>query len=173
MVAVRLGGGIGVDCREATNEDLEAFRAIVNKYLELNDGQRSKLDVPLHRLREAARHNSAIDRAIDLGVALESLLLSEQKDPIKLSLQFRLRGAWLLGQNPEERKAICKQLKEIYNYRSSAVHSGRLTVKPKDYEYATEKLVDGLKLCANAIKAVINEIDINWDDLLLGAKKPD
>lgn len=159
---------IGVGCHEATNEDLKSFRDILSKYLKLTDSQRSKLDVPLHRLSEAARHHSAVDKAIDLGVALESLLLSDQPEQIQLSLQFRLRGAWLLGKDLESRKSVYQHLRDIYNYRSSAAHSGKLTKKVKDFDRARESLIGGLQLCADAIKAVIEEGEINWDDLLLG-----
>lgn len=159
---------LGVESREATDETLEVFRDILSKYLALSDDQRSKLDVPLHRLREAARHRNPVDRAIDLGVAFEALLLRDQPDQTQLALQFRLRGSWLLGKDLEERKKIYKLLRDVYAYRSTAAHTGKLTAKIKDHEYACERLAEGLKLCADAIKAVINTRDINWENLLLG-----
>lgn len=159
---------LGVESREATDEDLEAFRDILTKYLALDDKRRSKLDVPLHRLREAARHRNPVDRAIDLGVALEALLLDDQSEQVQLALQFRLRGAWLLGKDLDERKKLYKLLKDIYSYRSSAAHTGKLTKGIKGYEHACGRLAEGIKLCADAIEAVINVGDIHWEDLLLG-----
>ncbi|PVZ59281.1 hypothetical protein C9422_10075 [Pseudomonas sp. B1(2018)] len=164
---------LGVGSREATDEDLESFRNILSKYLALSDDRRSKLDVPLHRLREAARHHNPVDRAIDLGVALEALLLRDQPDQTQLALQFRLRGSWLLGKDLDERKKIYKLLRDVYTYRSTAAHTGKLTSKIKEHEYACGRLTEGLKLCADAIKAVINAGNINWEDLLLGMDNGD
>ena len=137
--------------------------------------QREKLEVPIHRLNEAVRHDSLVDRAIDLGVAMESLLLAELDDTAQISLTLRLRGAWLLGRDFGERKVIYSLLRDLYNCRSSAAHSGKLSKRPKDAARAESALKEGLPLCARAIKEVIlrgGELtSIFWEELLLGADR--
>lgn len=151
-----------------TSGEVECLKLVLVEYFKLNKVQREKFDVPLYRLNEAVRHVNPIDRAIDLGVALESLLLHGENEKVQLSLQLRLRGAWLLGENAASRKRIYFHLRDLYNYRSGAAHSGRLTKKAKDYALAEASLKDGLKLCADAIKALIFAKDFLWEDLLLG-----
>lgn len=156
------------DCHLVTEEEIDSIRLVLIEYFKLNASQREKFDVPLHRLNEAVRHENPIDRAIDLGVALESLLLHGASEKSQLSLQLRLRGAWLLGENAASRKRIYFQLRDLYECRSAATHSGRLTKKVKDNELAEASLKEGLRLCADAIKALIFAKDFQWEDLLLG-----
>ena len=150
-------------CYNAGIEELELLRKLLSAYFDLSANLRKKFEVPIHRLNEAIRHDSPVDQAIDLGIALESLLLSDQGDKVQLALQFRLRGAWLLGRDVKTRQDIYRRLRDLYNYRSSAVHSGRL-----DNSATQEKLVAGFQLCADAIKALIFAKSVNWDDIVLG-----
>ncbi|WP_347905997.1 hypothetical protein [Pseudomonas purpurea] len=161
------GSGI---CHDASIEDLELLKKVLSAYLELDDRLRDKLDVPIHRLNEAVRHDNPVDQAIDLGIALESLLLNDQGDSVQLSLQFRLRGAWLLGHDLVSRKEIHNHLRDLYSYRSTAVHSGRLTKKSKEYKRAQERLTAGLQLCADAIKALIFAKEVSWENVVLGGE---
>jgi hypothetical protein len=61
------------------------------------------------------------DRLLDCTIALESLLVSDDRD---LSLQFRLYGALIL--EPQRKRATTYGfLKTLYGYRSKIVHEGR------------------------------------------------
>lgn len=157
---------------DATLDELADFKQTLTTYLALPKARREKLEVPIHRLNEAVRHDSLVDRAIDLGVAMESLLLAELDDTAQISLTLRLRGAWLLGRDFAERKDIYSLLRDLYNCRSSAAHSGKLSKKAKDAAKAEIALKNGLPLCARAIKEVIfrgGELtSAFWDELLLG-----
>ncbi|MBV6753683.1 hypothetical protein KV580_25535 [Pseudomonas chlororaphis] len=154
----------------ATLDELEDFKRTFTTYFALPKTQREKLEVPIHRLNEAVRHDNLVDRAIDLGVAMESLLLVGLGDTAQLSLTLRLRGAWLLGRNFAERKVIYSLLRDLYNCRSSSAHSGKLSNAAR----AETALKDGLPLCARAIKEVISrggELTPSfWEDLLLGGR---
>lgn len=166
--------GVG-QVHDATLDELEDFKRTLTTYFALPKAQREKLEVPIHRLNEAVRHDSLVDRAIDLGVAMESLLLAELDDTAQISLTLRLRGAWLLGRDFAERKDIYSLLRDLYSCRSSAAHSGKLSKKAKDAARAEIALKDGLPLCARAIKEVIfrgGELTSSfWDELLLGGGK--
>ncbi|WP_460160803.1 hypothetical protein [Pseudomonas sp. S2_B10] len=166
--------GIG-QVHEVTLDELEDFKKTLAFYFALPKAKREKLEVPIHRLNEAVRHDNLVDRAIDLGVAMESLLLAELDDTAQISLTLRLRGAWLLGRDFTERKDIYSLLRDLYNCRSSAAHSGKLSKKTKGEARAEIALKDGLPLCARAIKEVIfrgGELTPSfWDELLLGGRK--
>ncbi|SDU56874.1 HEPN domain-containing protein [Pseudomonas mandelii] len=166
--------GIG-QVHDVTLDELEEFKKTLALYFALPKAKREKLEVPIHRINEAARHDNLVDRAIDLGVAMESLLLAGLEDTAQLSLTLRLRGAWLLGRDFTERKDIYYLLRDLYDCRSSAAHSGKLSKRTKDEARAEIALKDGLPLCARAIKEVIfrgGELTPNfWVELMLGGGK--
>ena len=63
------------------------------------------LRIPLDRLDRAGRVRDFADKAIDLGIALEALLLHDAKGGEK-SFRMSLRGAWLAGADENERVEI-------------------------------------------------------------------
>ena len=78
--------------------------ALADQFRQLDEGDKIALKRSLHRLGQAKARSDMHDRALDLGIALEMVLLQQehrnQKMPIQLSLQFRLRGSWLLAVDP-------------------------------------------------------------------------
>lgn len=156
----------------AKKHEVEGFKIVLEKYLQLSVPERKRFDVPLHRLNKAVRHeinqgpkDALQDKAIDLAIALESLLLSDQNDGVQLSLNLRLRGAWLAGGDVARRQEVFKLLGIIYNARSRAVHSGAVPSKQRDeVELSLQK---GLVLCADLISKVI-ATPPDWQLLILG-----
>ena len=113
----RLGPVIEVEKEKA--EELGA------NYFSIDLKKRNKtLRIPLDRLGRAGRELDFEDRAIDLGIALESLLLHDIGDHGELSFRLSLRGAWLIGANDKERLEVQRTLKKLYDLRSQAVHNG-------------------------------------------------
>jgi hypothetical protein len=148
-------------------EDFVEFEEIERKFAALPKNVRAQLLVSLNRLNEATRHSNPVDKALDLGIAFESLLLSDAAENQQLGLQLRLRGAWLLGTTGDERTALSKQFRDLYELRSAAAHRGAFTSKHKDIG---TKLAIGQNLCASAIKKIIlNGGYPEWDRLLVGA----
>jgi hypothetical protein len=84
----------------------------------LPENVKQKLTIPLDRLNRALGAPLPVDCAIELGVALEALLLPDLGPNEQLSLAFRLRGAWLMGATPAERVAFARQFNDIYGRRS-------------------------------------------------------
>ena len=82
----------------------------------------------LDRLSQSMRKRNDVDRAIDLGIALEMLLLHESERG-ELKYRFSVHGAMLLGGNKAERMATYKLLQNVYDLRSSAVHRGILKTR--------------------------------------------
>jgi hypothetical protein len=101
----------------------------IASWAKMPDSMKHRLRIPLERLNQALAAPSPIDCAIDLGLALEALLLSDLNANDQISLAFRLRGAWLLGENPIERRSYTQQFNAIYTCRSTAVHRGTLPPK--------------------------------------------
>jgi len=76
-----------------------------------------------YRLSSAVRQSGLTDKAIDLGVALESTFLRDLGS-VKGELRYRvsLRAARFLRQGLEERKEVFRAIRDVYDLRSTAVH---------------------------------------------------
>jgi hypothetical protein len=160
---------------ETTKGNEERIVARVAAWEGLTRDVKSKLVIPLDRLNRAIAAPLAVDCAIELGIALEALLLSDLGKNEQLSLAFRLRGAWLLGTTPEERCDLRQKFNQIYECRSTAVHHGALPSKGFS--------MNGAKISADvfieeharalAATAILNVISRGkfpaWEELLVGA----
>lgn len=126
----------------------------------------TSLQLSIARLARSRGHMNPVDRAIDLGIAIESTLLhNERGNGAKGELRYKIgtRGAWLLGETPEERRAVFRALRDAYDARSGAVHSGRLG---KD----DHKL---LPIADDHARKLLTKIALkgsypDWGDLVLG-----
>jgi Apea-like HEPN len=150
---------------EVDVEDAEALAAL---YFGIDDARpRETLHIPLDRLDRAVRGDDLADRSIDLGIALEALLLHEPGKQYQGELKFRLalHGAWLGGDDPQDRAEIQKTLKDVYDLRSRAVHTGRVEPNQKNYEMIER----GTLLCKRLILKMIQaDGRVEWSTLLLG-----
>lgn len=138
-----------------TKECVANFIPTIRRYLSLPQEVKTRLKVPLHRLNEAVRHRNKEDRALDLGIAFESLLLGGDLTTDEISKRFRHRGAWLLAANGHERAALERKFRDLYDYRSRAAHDGDVTAKGADPVRVEAALAEGLGLCGTAIRKII------------------
>lgn len=130
--------------------------------------------IPLERLNSAIRQPTQEGSAIDIGTALESLLLSDNENS-QGELRFRtaLRGAWLVGRNTDERIQLHRLLSQVYDLRSSAVHTGAIRSAAKG---ATDRLREAytvtakICLCLAQRGGVITEPH-EWQRLVLGGEQ--
>ena len=67
-----------------------------------------------------------VDKMIDLGIAFESMYLSSVS---KLSHHLSSRASKYLVENQDEQEELKEMFKEIYNWRSKAVHEGAFPEK--------------------------------------------
>ena len=161
--------------RTTTLENHEEAQELVERYLNLDDELGTKLGIPIQRLNMAMRRRDVVDKAIELGIALEALLKDEQDGTEAISLLLRVRGAWLAGGTLEERRHNLALLKDVYDLRSQVVHSGALKTKKKlpvdkARQRADEILRKGSVLCANLIRTVIERERVpDWEDIILTA----
>jgi len=128
--------------------------------------RRTALRIPLNRLAKAGHERDFSDQAIDLGIALESLLLHDLKEHTELSYRISLRGAWLIGKDVADRAEIQKVLRDLYALRSGAVHSGFIESTPKN----TATLRRGAQICQSLVRRVIElKCKVDWQRAVLGA----
>lgn len=154
-------------------KDYAFAKDIVRSYLSLSENLKNSLLLSVKRLNMAQRRNGMENKAIDLGIALEILLLKDRAKYDQISFPFRLRGAWFLGEEVERRRVVYDLLNAIYDCRCSAVHSGKLKkrqYKINDQDIQLAKLFEeGFKLCAELIIKIIEEKKFpDWDKLILG-----
>ncbi len=113
---------------------LELAAELIECFQQLPTAYKHQFHAALKRLSQAKSTNDRQKMALDLGIALEMLLLfSENKKerPDQLSLSYRLRGAWIAGDTLEERRSIYDTLNTIYSHRSQVAHNGKIDHKNK------------------------------------------
>ena len=157
--------GIGIVTEHEINA--EEAEELASAYFEISEDRRRRtLHVPLYRLDRAIGDREITDRVIDVGIALEALLLHEQQaDRGELKFRLSLRGAWLKGENVLERQEIFRLLKRVYDLRSRAVHTGLVDAN-QDNRETVQRAVE---LCRQLVRKVIDLGTVSdWDELVLG-----
>ncbi len=115
----------------------------------------------LGRSRLAAKE---VDRALDLGVAIEIALMHDHSsDNNEITHKISSRAAWLIGTTPDERQSIFIDMKKLYRARSQAVHAGALSSKDAIDLNAADKLV------VRVLLAILERKTFpNWNVLTMG-----
>ena len=130
------------------------------------------MQIAIDRWVESKTGRSYLDKIIDLGIAFESLYVSDSSGEI--TFKFSVRAAWHLGKNKEHRNELLTKFKQIYNCRSKAVHSGDLdpTVKFGEERMPISEFIEKAQdLCRESIMKVLeNEQFPDWNDLILGGE---
>jgi hypothetical protein len=154
-------------------KDYAVAKDIVRSYLPLSENLKNSLMLSIRRFNMAQRRDGMEDKAIELGISLEILLLHDYQEHDPISFPFRLRGSWFLGEEIKSRKFVYDLLKAIYDCRCSAVHGGKL--KNNKYningnDMQLDKIFEeGFKLCAALITKIIKEGKFpDWSKLILG-----
>ena len=140
-----------------------------------NSSIAERLQIPISRWIKSKTEDNPVDKMIDLGIALEALYLSEGTKE-QLTLQFRLRAAWHLAKDKEQRKALMKEFKAIYDWRSTVVHTGTLPKKgsgkkkkPYTQEEVREFITRAQDLCRDSIMKILEDGKFpDWNNLILG-----
>ncbi len=128
----------------------------------------SALDVAIARWRRSKPGGVLEEQLVELRIALESALLAG--DPGNSpELQFRIatRGAWLLGQTYDERKACFDTLRKAYRLASSVLQGRGLKRTKREEDAGT--VARAQELCRRAILQMVREGSIpSWDEVMLG-----
>ncbi len=111
--------------RRINDANVGVARTLFDQFVALLPEDRTHIRIPMEKIVEAAAVTDWVRSAVELRVALESLLLP---DGDKGELRYRLstRAAILGGGSIEERRDARKRMTKVYDLCSKAVHTGRL-----------------------------------------------
>lgn len=151
------------------------FSQLMASYRDLPEGIRTRLSRALHRLALAKGRLDDWNTALDLGIALEMVLLDKEHKgglPGQLHLQFRLRGSWLVGSDLADRESVFRTLKEIYVNRSEVAHSGTSqTIEKMNPSEKSEMRKRHFTVAERILSHLVTKgYPANWDSLLLGGE---
>ncbi len=135
-------------------------------YAELEAMKSEALEIAVNRLLRSRLGQSLEDRILDLGMAVEIILMHQtQKGEGKSEITNKLsnRGAWLVGETPSDRFEVAALLGKLYSARSAVVHTG--IAKP-DLRTCIPKFD---ALVSQVIRAVLRRGSFpDWKKLVLG-----
>lgn len=128
-------------------------QAVVKSFSELSVDDRNIMHIAMDRLGKAQIRQDDGDSAIELSIALESLLGDE--DPHEMTHKIAVRAACLIGGSSEVRLQTYRVTKRIYDIRSKMVHRGCLTEKVK--KSAPDVISSATRLCVDVCKKILQE----------------
>jgi hypothetical protein len=153
-----------------TDSDCSDASAFANQFLQLNPSDQKVVSTSLDRLNRSKKAPSSIDKAIDLGIAMEILLLHDRPKNDSIAFPFRLRGAWLLAKTAKERVEIERTLNKIYDCRCQAVHTGKCEARSREMTLPS-LLQRGQDLCTEAARIILRKGGWpDWDKMVLDAE---
>ena len=133
---------------------------------------RDHLLVALDRFNLACATNHPVDRAIELGIALECVF-APKKLSEGISAMVRVRAARFLGGNADERRKTFETIKVLYALRSQVMHAGRFGAEESDKRWrdmakVEQALEAGQVVVQRALLKVISDGPPDWEahDLL-------
>ena len=134
-----------------------------------------KLRIPIDRWIKSKTDENPVDKMIDLGIAFESLYVSDGSGEITFKLS--VRAAWHLGKDKEHRNELLTKFGQIYGCRSNAVHSGKLDETAKFGEERipiSEFIARAQDLCRQSIIKIIEDEQspdrAYWNSLILSGE---
>ena len=140
----------------------------------LNSADEKRLQIAIDRWVRSWTNEDSVDSIIDLGIAFEVLYVP---DSGRGEIRFKLavRAAWHLGKDKEDRNKLLKQLKQIYDHRSKAVHSGQPDPPVKfgeDEVSISEFIARARDVCRKSIMKVLYDRRFpDWNSLILGSEE--
>lgn len=158
---------------QAHNLDFGSFdpalaKALVPAFLNLTGENKNKIYLATDRFARALWRREAGEAALELGIALDSLLGDGAGE---LVFKVGLRAALLIGGNLPDRRRRREIVKSAYDLRSKVVHTGKAdkTWKFKGLKMPTKNFVE---LAVDVTAEVVRKIIIlgkipNWNDVEL------
>ena len=134
--------------------------------------ERRELDLPIARWRKSKASPATSEQLVELRIALESTLLSDDVGTSEKRHRLATRGAWLLGETLEKRETYFKTLREVYGYASSVIHGG--TPRARGERDLAEDIAAAQDLCRDAILRLAAADKMpdsdDWSALILGGQ---
>ncbi len=173
-----LGAGYSIPFMEIQPTQIRSFGvfsseeaiSLVSKYLLIGGETKSRINRALDRFDRAMRRHQPEDTAVELAIALESLLSDEGGE---LTWKIGLRSALLLAGSKEEKIAARKIVRGVYRLRGKVVHTGSAQQEIKVQglgNMSTQELVaKGVVTTASVLKSVIRRGKLpNWFEEEIG-----
>jgi hypothetical protein len=120
------GAAMNVQISSAT-EEVDAKIALARK----------QNDMKKKQFKDFEYHDFA-ERLIKLMVALESLVILDDREPIVSNLGERT--AFLVGKNLDDRMSVDSQVKKLYRLRSRVIHHGRTEITHAELDWLSNVL---------------------------------
>lgn len=156
-----------VSNRTLSDDDYKQAYDLFHRFLSHPAAFQVHLRVPMDRLNGAMRRTTAVDSFIDLGIALESLYLSDMDDDRgELTFRLRVRAARFLRTTTEDRAAVFDLVRDIYGARSTAVHTGKVDVTVCGRP-VQELLQAGYSLTVDTVRRFIVGGEAKWKSIVL------
>lgn len=146
-----------------------AIKTIYKGLTELQTGTWQKLRISIDRWAKSMAEEDTIDQIIDLGIALECLYVPNGRSEVRYRLAHH--AAWHLGKDKEHRQQLSKELRQIYDARSVAVHTGVLGEKTRKSmpNGESEFVRRAQELCWLGLSKVIDAGEFpDWKNLIMG-----
>lgn len=146
---------------------LEDVQPRYDRYLALQERDRTSLGLCIDRLRLAGAGFYLANSAIDLGIGFEVLFFHGKSDRDEITFKLKMRAAHFLATDPDERKKIGDLVGRIYGLRSRAVHTGKFDIFGRKRDNQLTLLDQGRQMLSDAVIRVIDEGQIpDWEALV-------
>ena len=165
-----------VSFNRISETQIPKIKCLYEAVVKLDSNILKKLQIPIERWIKSKTSQTPEDKIIDVAIALEALYLSDISEPTELSFRLRLHAAWHLKEKEEDRKALMREFTEIYRWRSTVVHTGKLPEKgsgkkkkPYTPEEVREFITRAQDLCRDSIMKILEDGKFpDWNNLILG-----
>ncbi|NPV01109.1 MAG: hypothetical protein HPY53_06985 [Brevinematales bacterium] len=150
------------------SDQISSINEMIDAFDKLNPNEKTRFQNILNRLARSKRQEKIDDKILDLGIALEMMLLNDNEQNTQLALSFRLRGAWLLSKLDIARKESYNILKKIYEYRCQVAHNGILCKgKIEEIKKVKENFPHYQAIAELICRYLIKNNITNWNDVIL------
>ncbi len=152
--------------RESKKIQEKEAALFIKSFLKLDGKFKKRIVIALERLNQSMRRQTVGEKAVEISIALETLLLGEEKgDNI---FKTSLRSGIVISPNLSDRRECRKIIKKIYGYRSDLVHKGENSNNVSNSVDITERAIH---FTAKIITILIKYgKDPEWSELELSGK---
>ncbi|HBV22063.1 MAG TPA: hypothetical protein DEF07_10155 [Nitrosomonas sp.] len=120
--------------KKHTNREVNNYKKLRMNFLSMHGKSGwENLLISMRRYAVAWENPFRADVLADIVAALEQLVVN---DNTEVSYKLRIRIAHFLGKSDSDRKAIAKNIKDAYAYRSNVFHGGYVFDDPSQYAEA-------------------------------------
>lgn len=133
--------------------DPKQASSLTNAYLSLQPAVAERIDVALDRLSLALRRRDAADKAVELSIALESLLSDMQ--PNEVTHKVKVRATRLLAGDEATRTFNFGIIGRTYEIRSTLVHTGKRDSKNKNVAGTSMTPIEITEHCARLCAEIV------------------